>query len=65
MVSRGFPGFPGVHNPPLKMAVIGAVHIAQAPVRLAGHDVTVIAPRGAFAPAQSDIEQHDIGIDEG
>jgi hypothetical protein len=46
------------------MAVIGAVHIAQAPVRLAGHDVTVIAPRGAFAPAQSDIEQHDIRIED-
>ena len=44
--------FLGVHNPPLRMAVIGAVHIAQALVpmaRLAGYDVTVIDPREAFA----------------
>lgn len=41
-----------VHNPPLRMAVIGAVHIAQAlapMARIAGYDVTVIDPRGAFA----------------
>ena len=34
--------FLGVHNPPLRMAVVGAVHIAQALVpmaRLAGYDV--------------------------
>ena len=42
----GFAGdwFLGVHNPPLRMAVVGAVHIAQALVpmaRLAGYDVTV------------------------
>ena len=46
--------FLGVHNPPLRMAVIGAVHIAQALVpmaRLAGYDVTVIDPREAFASA--------------
>ena len=50
----GHQWFLGVHNPPLKMAVIGAVHIAQALVsmaRLAGYDVTVIDPRGAFASA--------------
>ena len=40
----GFAGdwFLGVHNPPLRMAVVGAVHIAQALVpmaRLAGYDV--------------------------
>jgi xanthine dehydrogenase accessory factor len=50
----GFAGdwFVGVHNPPLRMAVVGAVHIAQALVpmaRLAGYDVTVIDPREAFA----------------
>jgi xanthine dehydrogenase accessory factor len=50
----GFAGewFLGVHNPPLRMAVIGAVHIAQALVpmaRLTGYDVTLIDPREAFA----------------
>ena len=50
----GFEGdwFLGVHNPPLRMAVIGAVHIAQALVpmaRLAGYDPAVIDPREAFA----------------
>jgi xanthine dehydrogenase accessory factor len=37
---------------PLRLAIIGAVHIAQAlaPIAaLAGYDVTVIDPRGAFA----------------
>ena len=46
--------FLGVHNPPLRMAVVGAVHIAQALVpmaRLAGYDVAVIDPREAFASA--------------
>jgi xanthine dehydrogenase accessory factor len=52
----GFEGdwFLGVHNPPLRMAVIGAVHIAQALVpmaRLAGYDVAVIDPREAFGSA--------------
>ena len=50
----GFEGewFLGVHNPPLRMAVVGAVHIAQALVpmaRIAGYDVIVIDPREAFA----------------
>ena len=49
--------FIGVHNPPLRMAVVGAVHIAQALVpmaRLAGYDVAVVDPREAFAsPARS------------
>jgi xanthine dehydrogenase accessory factor len=44
--------FLGVHNPPLRLVVVGAVHVAQALVpmaRLAGYDVTVIDPREAFA----------------
>ncbi len=44
--------FLGVHNPPLRMAVIGGVHIAQALVpmaQLSGYDVAVIDPRDAFA----------------
>jgi xanthine dehydrogenase accessory factor len=53
----GFAGewFLGVHNPPLRLAVIGAVHIAQALVpmaRLAGYDVLVADPREAFASAE-------------
>ncbi|MEQ8344815.1 MAG: XdhC family protein [Sneathiellaceae bacterium] len=46
--------FLNVFNPPLRMIVIGAVHITQAlaPVaRIAGYDVTVIDPREAFATA--------------
>ena len=41
-----------VYNPPLRMTVIGAVHIAQAlapMAALAGYEVTVIDPRQAFA----------------
>lgn len=44
--------FVSVHMPPARLAVIGAVHIAQAflpMARLAGFDVTLIDPRGAFA----------------
>lgn len=44
--------FLGVHNPPLRMAIVGAVHIAQAlapMATLAGYDVVVIDPREAFA----------------
>ncbi len=44
--------FLGTHNPPLRMAVVGAVHIAQALVpmaRIAGYDLAVIDPREAFA----------------
>jgi len=46
--------FINVLNPPLRLIVVGAVHIAQAlaPMAvLAGYDVTVIDPRGAFATA--------------
>lgn len=41
-----------VHNPPLRMMIVGAVHIAQPLSRmavLAGYEVTVIEPRRAFA----------------
>ena len=44
--------FLAAHNPPLRMAVVGAVHIAQAlapMARLAGYDVAVVDPRDAFA----------------
>lgn len=49
----GFEGaeFIAIHNPPLRMAVVGAVHIAQALLpmaRLAGFDVTLIDPRPVF-----------------
>ena len=41
-----------VHNPPLRMLVVGAVHIAQSlaeMARLAGFQVVVVDPRQAFA----------------
>lgn len=40
-----------IHNPPLRMAVIGAVHIAQALLPMAkacGYDVSLIDPREIF-----------------
>ena len=46
--------FVAVHNPPLRMLIVGAVHIAQSLVRmaaLAGYDVAIIDPRAAFAAA--------------
>ncbi len=44
--------FMGVHNPPLRMVVVGAVHIAQPLMhmaRLAGYDPVLVDPRDAFA----------------
>lgn len=44
--------FVHVHNPPARLIVVGAVHIAQALVpmaALAGYAVTVVDPRRAFA----------------
>ena len=41
-----------IFNPPLRLAIVGAVHIAQAlapMAALAGYAVSVIDPRGAFA----------------
>ena len=43
--------FVAIHNPPLRLAIVGAVHIAQALVpmaRIAGFDPVLIDPRGAF-----------------
>ncbi len=44
--------FVAVHNPPLRLIIVGAVHIAQALVpmaRIAGYDPAIIDPREAFA----------------
>jgi xanthine dehydrogenase accessory factor len=44
-----------IHNPPLKLVIIGAVHISQALIPMAqavGYDVIVIDPRGAFATSE-------------
>jgi xanthine dehydrogenase accessory factor len=41
-----------VHNPPMRLVVVGAVHIAQALVPLAaqlGYAITVVDPRRSFA----------------
>jgi xanthine dehydrogenase accessory factor len=41
-----------IHNPPLRLIIVGAVHIAQSVIPMAeaaGYQVTVIDPRGAFA----------------
>lgn len=43
--------FVAVHNPPLRLIVVGAVHIAQALVpmaRIAGYDPVLVDPREAF-----------------
>ena len=52
--SGGHDVFINVFNPPLKLVMTGAVHIAQKLIplaTLAGYDVEVIDPRGAFASA--------------
>lgn len=46
--------FVAVHNPPLRLVVVGAVHIAKALVpmaRIAGYDPVLIEPRAAFGSA--------------
>lgn len=43
--------FVAIHNPPLRMIIVGAVHIAQPLVQMAracGYAPTLIDPRGAF-----------------
>lgn len=43
--------FVAVHNPPLRMIIVGAVHIAQALLPMAqacGYDVSLVDPRAAF-----------------
>ena len=50
--TRGRRLFLQTFNPPLRLIIIGAVHIAQplaTMARLAGYGVTVVDPRGAFA----------------
>ena len=54
--ASGFEGdsFVAIHNPPLRMVVVGAVHIAQplaAMARLTGFDVTLVDPRPVFGSA--------------
>ncbi len=47
--------FVAVHNAPLRMIIVGAVHIAQALVGMAracGFEPTLIDPRGAFGSAE-------------
>jgi len=47
--------FVEVFNPPLRMLIVGAVHIAQPLSRMAsvaGYDVTVIDPRASFATGE-------------
>ena len=48
----GAPLFVQVFNPPKRMIIVGAVHIAQPLVTLAqtsGYEVVIVDPRGAFA----------------
>jgi xanthine dehydrogenase accessory factor len=50
--AEGGPLFIQPFNPPLRLIVVGAVHISQSLVpmaRLLGYDVTVVDPRRAFA----------------
>lgn len=52
VASGGGDMFVEVFNPPLRLLIVGAVHIAQPLARMAsvaGYDVTVIDPRGSFA----------------
>jgi xanthine dehydrogenase accessory factor len=61
--------FVHIYNPPLRLVIIGAVHIAQSVIpiaRAAGYDVVVIDPRGAFATGERfpDIALHAEWPDE-
>ncbi len=69
--------FINVFNPPLRLIIIGAVHIAQALAPMAeqaGYDVVIVDPRTAFATVQRfererldtrwpDVALPDIGLD--
>jgi xanthine dehydrogenase accessory factor len=69
--------FIAIHNPPLRLAIVGGVHIAQALVgmaRTAGFDPIVIDPREAFgSPTRfpqtrlindwPDAALHEVGLD--
>ncbi|MFY0661711.1 MAG: XdhC family protein [Shimia sp.] len=69
--------FVAIHNPPLRLVVVGAVHIAQALVpmaRLAGFDPIIVDPRAAFGsearfPGETVVEEwpdealQNVGID--
>jgi xanthine dehydrogenase accessory factor len=47
--------FVHIYNPPLRLVIIGAVHIAQAVIpiaKAAGYDIVVVDPRGAFATGE-------------
>ena len=46
--------FVGIHNPPLRMVIVGAVHVAQSLVGMAracGYDPVIVDPREAFGSA--------------
>ncbi len=52
LVVEGAAWFVHPHNPPLRLVIVGAVHVAQALAPMAaglGFAVTVVDPRGAFA----------------
>jgi xanthine dehydrogenase accessory factor len=54
------------HNPPLRLIVVGAVHVAQALVPMAlplGFEVTVVDPRRAFATEERMGERVTISTD--
>lgn len=61
--------FVHVYNPPLRLLVVGAVHISQALVpmaQLAGYEVVVVDPRKAWANAERfpDVQLIDAWPDE-
>lgn len=61
--------FVQAYNPPLRLVLVGAVHIAQAlapMARIAGYAVTIIDPRGAWATRDRfpDVEMVDEWPDE-
>jgi len=70
--------FVAIHNPPLRVLIVGAVHIAQALVpmaRIAGYDPVLIDPRESFAsearfPGETVLDDwpdealHALGLDQ-